>query len=275
MTEEPFAHDHHKRSFCLYNQTRIGSMHYTKTTKGRPVNMHQRFVKLLSAILFVSAMCHSYASDAPSPVLLIGDSMMRLPGMAVERELARTIPSVQAHTFAGIGTGLARLDTFDWMAKIKELCDTHTPRVAVVALGANDRQPMQIPGHHSVVRPDTPEWDTEYAARIARAMDLFLSQGCDKIIWLLLPPMRDPAVHEHAMKLNDMATAAAETRPQVKLFDVGSLFADRRTGGFTERMVDPVSAAAGTVRERDGIHLSPQGARMLASALVAKYWKAE
>ena len=87
-----------------------------------------------------------------TPVLLIGDSMMKLPGLAMERELAR-LPGVEAHAFAGIGTGLARLDAFDWMGKIDELCAAHHPQVAVVALGANDRQPMLLPGSGKTAGP--------------------------------------------------------------------------------------------------------------------------
>lgn len=229
----------------------------------------------LSSVMLSAALCNAGEGAANSPVLLIGDSMMRLPGMAVERELARTRPEVTARTFSGIGTGLARLDAFDWLGKISELCAEQKPKVAVVALGANDRQPMQLPDGRGISQPGTDEWNAEYAVRIANAMDLFIDNGCEKVIWLLLPPMRDPVVDRHAATLNEMATAAAQSRPHVTLFDVGSLVADRRTGGFTERIIDPRTAAAVAVRERDGIHLSPQGARLLASAIVEKYWKAE
>lgn len=229
----------------------------------------------LSMAVFSAELCFASQLPVDSPVLLIGDSMMRLPGMAVEREMARNRPDVKAHTFAGIGTGLARLDAFDWLAKISELCAEHNPKVAVVALGANDRQPMQLPAGRGIAQPDSDEWVYEYALRIARAMDLFTESGCETIIWLLLPPMRDSVVDQHAAKLNELVTAAAQTRPQVILFDVGSLVADRRTGGYTERIIDARTAAAVAVRERDGIHLSPQGARLLASALVEKYWSSE
>lgn len=236
----------------------------------------RKMIQLTSAFVFALAIV-SYAEDQTpnSPVLLIGDSMMRLPGMAVERELAKNQPDIKAHTFSGIGTGLARLDAFDWLAKISELCVEHRPKVAVITLGANDRQPMQMPDGQGVSQPDTDEWHTEYAARMARAIDLFLENGCEKIVWLLLPPMRDPVVDQHAKKLNELVTNLAQTRPQMTLFDVGSLVADRRTGGFTMRIIDPHTAAAVAVRERDGIHLSPQGARLLATALVEKYWSAE
>ncbi len=207
-----------------------------------------------------------------SPVLMIGDSMMRLPGPSMERELAKHPAGIQASTFAGIGTGLARLDAFDWMAKIDELCAERKPKVAVVALGANDRQPMELTGGSSVVQPGTPEWDAEYSSRIGKSMDHLQAGGCERIIWLLLPPMRDPVADAFAKHINEMAVAAAATRPAVTLHDFSKMFADRRTGGYAERVMDPKTAESIPVRERDGVHLSPEGARMLSMALVKEYW---
>ena len=224
----------------------------------------------LAAGLWAAAAC-GQAAGAKSPVLLIGDSMMRLPARALERELAK-LPDVEVASFASIGTGLARLDAFDWLAKIDELCAAHAPRVAVVALGANDRQPMWVePG--GLVQPGTPEWDAEYAARAGRAMDRLLAGGCEQIVWLQLPPMREPVVAEFARRLNVVVAAEAAARPQVVAHDFSALVADRRTGGYVERRMDPLTAAAIPVRDVDGIHLSPDGARLLAAALIEEYWK--
>lgn len=217
--------------------------------------------------------CQAGEERASSPVLLIGDSMMRLPGLAVERELAR-LPGVEAHTFSGIGTGLARLDAFDWLGKIDELCEQHRPKTVVVALGANDRQPMQLPGGSGIVQPDSYIWAAEYAKRIGQALDRFAEGGVEQIIWLLLPPMRDTQVDQHARRLNTLLEEEAKRRPQLVLYDLGKLFADRR-GGYTERIIDPQTAAAIPVRDRDGIHLTPQGARLLARALIDQYWTNE
>lgn len=224
----------------------------------------------LAAALWAAA---AFGQDvgAQSPVLLIGDSMMRLPARALERDLAK-LPDVAVASFASIGTGLARLDAFDWLAKIDELCAAHRPKTAVVALGANDRQPMMVE-HVGLVQPGTPEWDAEYAARVGRAMDRLLAGGCEKIIWLQLPPMREPVVAEFARRLNDLVAAQAAQRPQVVAHDFSALVADRRTGGYTDRRMDPLTAAAIAVRDADGIHLAPDGARLLAEALIKEYWK--
>jgi hypothetical protein len=210
-------------------------------------------------------------APARSPVLMIGDSMMRLPGHAMERELSR-LPGIQATSFSGIGTGLARLDAFDWLGKIDELCADLHPKVAVVALGANDRQPMLLPDNHGLAQPGSPEWDTEYGRRVGQAMDRLAAGGCQQVIWLQLPPMRDAVVDDFAKRINGLVAEAARTRPAVVVHDFSKLVADRRTGGYVERMMDPMTAAAIRVRDPDGIHLTPDGARMLATALIKEYW---
>lgn len=210
-------------------------------------------------------------AGAKSPVLLIGDSMMKLPGHALERELAK-IPGVEAHSFSGIGTGLARLDAFDWLAKIDALCAEIQPKVAVVALGANDRQPMMLE-NVGLAQPGAPEWEAEYAVRLGRAMDHLLAGGCETVIWLQLPPMRDDVAAAHAQRINALVLAEAARRPRVVAHDFSPLVADRRTGGYADRRMDPQTAAAIQVRDVDGIHLAPEGARLLALSLAEEYWK--
>ncbi|MBP7275857.1 MAG: DUF459 domain-containing protein [Kiritimatiellae bacterium] len=239
------------------------------------MNAHA-FVRSGSSFLCAWALSAAAAfaqDEAPrSPVLLVGDSMMRMPGTAMERQLKR-IPDIQAFVYSGIGTGLARLDAFDWMAKLDALCAEHKPKVAVVALGANDRQPMKLPHGTEIVQPGTPEWDAEYARRIGTAMDHLIAGGCERVIWLLLPPMREPQVSEFAKHVNTLIVSEAERRPKVIAHDFSPLVVDRRTGGFTERVMDPKTAAAIRIRETDGIHLSADGSRLLATSLIETYWK--
>ena len=228
---------------------------------------------LLLVCVLVSGAALGAAAAEMSPVLLLGDSMMRLPGVAMERELSRARPDVKAVSFASIGTGLARLDAFDWLGKIDEVCAEHHPAVAVVALGANDRQPMQLLDSNLVVQPGSAEWDAEYERRIGSAMDRLIAGGCGKVIWLLLPPMRDPAVDAFAQRVNGQIASAAAERPEVVVHNFSKLVADRRTGGFTERTMDPMTAAAIRVRDPDGIHLTPEASRLLALSLIRDYWK--
>jgi hypothetical protein len=104
-----------------------------------------------------------------APVLMIGDSMMRLLGVAMEKELHAA--NVQpASSFSSLGSGLARLDAFDWFAKVDALMAERKPATVVVALGANDRQALKD-ASGQVIQYGVPEWETEYGKRIGHVMD--------------------------------------------------------------------------------------------------------
>ncbi|MDR0993575.1 MAG: DUF459 domain-containing protein [Verrucomicrobiota bacterium] len=235
--------------------------------------MRFNWIVLCLVLVFGLAVPASFAElpGARSPVLLIGDSMMKLPGLAMERELSK-LPDVQATTFSGIGTGLARLDAFDWLEKMRDMCAEYHPNVVVVALGANDRQPMQS-ASGTILQTGTPEWDAEYARRVGEAMDILLDGGCRQVIWLLLPPMRDAVANTFAEKVNATILAEAEKRPAVLPYDFSPLVVNRRTGAYTERIMDPKTAASVKIRDNDGIHLAPDGARLLSTKLIQDFWK--
>ena len=77
-----------------------------------------------------------------TPVLMIGDSMMRLLGHEMEKvfKKANVQPAV---AFSSLGSGLVRPSAFDWTAKIHELIATNEPHTVFVCLGANDRSPAE------------------------------------------------------------------------------------------------------------------------------------
>jgi uncharacterized protein len=211
------------------------------------------------------------AAEAP-PVLMIGDSMMRLLGIAMEKELAAA--GVQpAVSFSSLASGLARMDAFDWFAKVDELMREHKPATVVVTLGANDRQALKD-ATGRVVQFGTPEWEKEYALRVGRIMDDLLKGGAKRVVWLLLPDMRDPAQQEYAKSVNALFVRemAAETRKdKIVAYDMGPLLS-RRPGQFSLYMMAPNGAAL-TVRDADGVHLTNPGAQRVAQAILQKFFK--
>ena len=207
-----------------------------------------------------------------APVLMIGDSMMRLLGIAMEKELK--IAGIQpAASFTSLGSGLARMDAFDWFAKVESLVKEQRPATVVVTLGANDRQALKdLTGR--VVNFGTPEWDKEYALRVGRIMDELIKGGANRIIWLLLPDMKDPVHQEYAVSVNALVAkeASAEARKEkVVLFDMRPLLS-RKPGTFSLYMMSSNGEAL-TVRDVDGVHLSSVGAQRVAQAIVKTYWK--
>lgn len=224
----------------------------------------------VAGVLAVLPLVSGAAEEAP--VLMIGDSMMRLLSVAMEKELKAA--GVQpATSFSSLASGLARMDAFDWFDKVAELMKERQPRTVVVTLGANDRQTLKD-ALGRVVPAGTPEWEKEYGLRVGRIMDELIKGGAKRVIWLLLPDMRDSVQQEYAQAVNALFAreAAAETRKdKVTLFDVRPLLT-RKPGTFSRYVMAPNGAAL-TVRDTDGIHLTAPGAQRVAQALVKTYWK--
>jgi hypothetical protein len=207
--------------------------------------------------------------DQRSPVLMIGDSMMRLLGNALEKELGK-IPDVKASSFTSLGSGLARLDAFDWMAKSIALMDEKKPSTVVVSLGANDHQALvDLTGKKILV--DTPAWNQEYGRRMGQIMGLLIQGGAKRIILLTLPDMKDPVHQRYAQTVNAILVEQAATHPAVTIFDTAPILA-RKPGKFVSYVMGADGSVI-TVRDPDGVHLSTDGAKRLAQALVLAYWK--
>lgn len=205
------------------------------------------------------------------PVLMIGDSMMRQLGVAMEKEL-KAAEIQPASAFSSLGSGLTRVDAFDWFGKIESLMQERKPKVVVIAIGANDRQPIKASSGQMFLC-GTPEWEKEYSRYVGRVMDALITGGVEKIVWLLLPDMKDPAHQEYAQRANAvfMREATTESRQgKIALFDMRGVLA-RKPGTYSAFVMAPNGQAL-TVRDPDGVHLSAVGAQRVAQALVKTYW---
>lgn len=210
-------------------------------------------------------------ADEREPVLMLGDSMMRLLSREMEKALKKE--GIEANSYTSIASGLARLDALDWLAKIEEMMEEHKPATAVITLGANDRQPLRDMSGE-VLQFGTDEWRTEYGNRVGRAMDTLIAQGAKRVIWLCLPDMKQHAQQAFAEMANEIYVeqAAVESRKdKVVLFDMRAIVG-RKPGKYSAYIMSPRGEAL-TVREQDGIHLTMVGARLVSEALVDTFWR--
>lgn len=210
---------------------------------------------------------------AETPVLMIGDSMMRLLGGKMEAGFKKA--DVQPATaFSSLGSGLVRSSVFDWTAKINELLngsDTAEglhPKTVFVVLGTNDRQTIELVGGGTIAY-EAAEWPAEYARRISGVMDQLIEGKVDTVVWLLLPPMKAAAHQEHAALVNKLVTEAASAenrRDKVFLYDLGPVLS-KKPGEFTGTIMAKDLRAV-TVRDPDGVHLTADGAKIVSSAIL-------
>jgi hypothetical protein len=206
-----------------------------------------------------------------TPILMIGDSMMRLLGTAMEKSFrkAKIQPAV---AFSSLGSGLVRPAVFDWTAKVDDLIATNHPHTVFVSLGTNDRQPIEGEEGGAILY-GKPEWEEAYARRIGAMMDQLIAGGVTRVVWLLLPTMKEQVYQDHAELVNEIIRREAEVetrRDKVTLFDLDSVLT-RKPGKFTQYMMSPDGQAL-SVRDPDGVHLTNEGAKFVSAALLKTYW---
>ncbi len=199
------------------------------------------------------------AAGTQRRVLIIGDSMMQLPARFLKREFSR-LPGFETRDFTSLGSGLARLDAFDWMAEISNLVDDFDPDATIAWFGANDRQPMKV--GNVVIRPGTMEWDNEYAKRVGKAMDLLTAREGTLVYWLELPDMRETRLRQDVSAINDIVLAESERRESV-VFVPTRPFLSRNPGEYSPYVNGPDGLPV-RVRDFDGVHLERPGAELVA-----------
>jgi uncharacterized protein len=188
---------------------------------------------------------------------VFGDSMAVDVGKALERYFAED-PNLVVIT-QGVGSsGLVRPDYFDWPKTIGEQIAANSFDIAVFIIGINDRQQMSI-GDQSY-KSLTPEWQTEYSARVANIVQQ-LRSAKKPTIWVGLPPMEAPKFGQAMIQVNEIQRLAS-FGGGAEFLDIYDKFANE-DGKYTSRGPD-LNGNPARMRKDDGIHFSTAGADKLA-----------
>lgn len=188
---------------------------------------------------------------------VFGDSMATDVGKALERFYAED-PNISILT-QGVGSSsFVRPDFFDWPKTINEQIAANSFDIAVILIGINDRQKMNLNGQS--YGSLTPEWTTEYSARITNVVKA-LRAANKPTIWVGLPPMEAPKFGKAMIQVNEIQRLAAFSGG-AEFLDIYEKFATE-DGGYTSRGPD-LSGTQVRMRKDDGIHFSAAGADKLA-----------
>lgn len=188
---------------------------------------------------------------------VFGDSMATDVGKALERFYAED-PNIAILT-QGVGSSsFVRPDFFDWPKTINEQIAANSFDIAVILIGINDRQKMRLNGvsYGSL----TPEWTTEYSARVASVAKALRAAG-KPTIWVGLPPMEAPKFGKAMIQVNEIQRLAAFSGG-ADFLDIYERFATE-DGAYTSRGPD-LNGNQVRMRKDDGIHFSAAGADKLA-----------
>lgn len=225
-------------------------------------------LRCLSVFLLALAAWPVIAQTPPARVLIIGDSMMRVTSHSIELALSK-VEGVEAESYSSLGSGLARLDAFDWMAKIDELVASFNPDCTIAWFGTNDRQPIQAGS--DILRLHDPGWKAEYARRIGEVMDKLTVKENARVLWLEIPDMREEDIQKDVALINEIAKAEVAKRDRVTFVETRPVLS-RKPGTFTMHVPGPTGMPI-TIRDADGVHLSRAGADKLADVFVKYLFK--
>jgi lysophospholipase L1-like esterase len=195
-------------------------------------------------------------------VALAGDSMMAVGlSAAILREVPRYKDLTTVHAFKS-GTGLARPEVFDWQAEYPAMVGNARPDVVLVAIGANDGQGF-VEGDTTYAF-GTEGWKKVYRRRVQAFLSLLESGGAT-VVWLELPPMKNAELDRRMAIINRIDYETVQASPRAVWFSTAGVVGDE-TGHFRELGI--VRGATVSLRQADGIHLSDQGALLLADKLL-------
>jgi hypothetical protein len=179
-------------------------------------------MRVKSPLSWVSAICVGLAiiaGIAPAPALaadtgpvriaFVGDSMADGLWGALFRRLGKDKCLSDKITLirkAKNGTGLTRLDQFNWVAEVGTMAKEGAADVFVGSFGINDRQAI-VDASRVRTEFDTPNFDSRYQAFAEDLIKNAISNG-GSILLTGLPVMQDSAANADAKAKNKLFEAA-------------------------------------------------------------------
>ena len=167
-------------------------------------------------------------------------------------------------------SGFVRTDFFDWEKAVDEQIAKNSFDLAVVIVGINDRQELNLEG--GSVEPLTDQWNAAYQARIAAFLGK-LRAARKPVVWIGLPPMAKSQYSAAISQISNIQRLAS--------FSGGAEFLDiyerflGEDGKYSSYGPD-VNGQGAQMRKDDGIHFTSAGADKLAfyvSQSIQKFYR--
>jgi uncharacterized protein len=211
----------------------------------------------------------------PLTVWIAGDSLVEVPGQALERAAGvggsiRVLP-IESQ----VATGLGRPDVYNWFTRIRDVIATKHPRVAVLSFGSNDEHDYLsgVPAGVRLGPLGSPSWDAEYRRRVEGVTAEFAAAGTF-VVWLGLPIARGEGWNRGFRIVNSILAGVARRHPaRARYVDAYRMFEDAH-----RHYADYLPNGHGQLvrmRASDGVHyLAPAGdliARVVLARLARLY----
>jgi len=191
-------------------------------------------------------------------VVVFGDALADFAGQGIDDVYADS-QDVAVVRKTRAEAGLLRADLVEWPKFIRETLDGGQKiSLAVVMLGANDRQPIREGSE--TYEPLTDRWQELYRQRIDAVMQVFRERAIP-VVWIGVPPMKSDKLSEDLIGMNEIIRESVQ-RLGGAYVDVWPGFVDD-DNHYTAIGPD-VEGQPAKLRGSDGVLFTKAGARKVA-----------
>jgi uncharacterized protein len=195
----------------------------------------------------------------PLDLFVTGDSEADLVGLRLNNLDSDDLLNIE--TLARNGTALTNPGFFNWELNAEQEMSARDPDAVVILIGANDGFNVEV--GDELHAPATPEWETEFARRVAVVMETLSESGQRPVYWVPPPTARDAQYNEIYRSQNRAAARAAESVPGARYVDVFTTIND---GEYSDDVEIDGRRVLG--RQSDGIHFNREGAQLPAQLIL-------
>jgi hypothetical protein len=187
----------------------------------------------------------------PLKVLVTGDSEAEFLGQRLTDQSPPGLLEVE--TVAQNATGLTNPAFFNWELNAQQEVDARDPDAVVMAIGGNDGFNVEAGGQ--LYGPHDPEWQTEFARRVAVVAKTLSGNGERPVYWVPPPTARDDEFNEIYATQNRAVEQAEKAVPDLRYVDVYSTL---NNGKYSDSL--KIDGRRVLARQADGVHFSREGA---------------
>lgn len=233
----------------------------------------RNFPVLFAVALSLAVVAQAQNAPAPEPIRIafVGDSMADGLWQGVTRTIAKNSclkPLIDTQRFGQNGTGLTRLDKYNWPREVLAIGKRYKADLYVVSMGLNDRNPILDPdGRNAQYR--SAEWPEVYREKVERLLKNATSMKAS-VVWLGIPSLRDAASDKEAKEKNVLyaAAVAALNEPSIRYVDPWRIKPEGDDPFSTYGPGEDGKLIA--LRTPDGSHFTPAGYDLLGAYLYPK-----
>lgn len=233
--------------------------------------------KILTAIVAATLplAATAYAQNAPKSepvrIAFVGDSMADGLWQGVTRTIAKNSclkAMIETHRFGQNGTGLTRLDKFNWPREVLNIGKRQKVDIYVVSVGLNDRNPIVDPAGKGAQYLSA-EWPDAYRDKISTLLNNATSMKAS-VVWLGIPSLRDSASDKEAKEKNALyaETIKGLNDPSVRYVEPWRIKPEGEDPFATYGPGEDGKLIA--LRTADGSHFTPAGYDLLGAYLYPK-----